>query len=717
MDRPVLPSTLQAVTVYASGAVCTRRARLPRLDQPSPRLVRVSGLPLSAIATSLRARVAESPPGLRVTDARIFYEAQPVLEADLPAAHRALEQADAVLAELAHRRAFLDEEVKSIQALEPIYPKSKAGQPPRIAAVGTILDLADLVEGELARLQAEQLRLAAELRDAQEALELARQRVDEGSSAERGQRTRVEALAELTLSGASGDEAELVLEYLVPGARWAPAYQLVLDGALSTGTLVLRASVAQRTGEDWKGVALSLSTADLLQRNEVPELRSLRIGRAQPTPPRSGWRDPPAGLTELFSGYDGALIHRASLRPPHPASPPAQPVGFSEVFDLGEDADSEKLVESWSEAAAAPVCEPPPPASSRAPPAPMMAAAPAGAPALMAKRSRAASVKKEMARNTKPSAMRADAMSPEEEPGPAGAGAGAQDAIAPEESLLDYANLVLEGPEVGARRGKLSPASANPQTEVSSLVRVRERVAAAQAAACAVVSAPLPSHVEPIRRSAGSYDYRYDAGHPVDLLSDGDWHTVTLFEADVRVTPEYVAVPAVDPHAYRTVKIENRSPHALLAGPADVLAGGAYLLTVPFRTLPPFGSGRVGMGVVEGIRIARNTRFEEGSGGLLAGSTVLTHAVELEVANRLTHPASIELRERIPVTSEKEIQVEERASDPRWEPFAQEEEGKPSPGGRRWRVVLAAGESKKFSAAYTVRIPANKMLSGGNRRG
>jgi hypothetical protein len=183
------------------------------------------------------------------------------------------------------------------------------------------------------------------------------------------------------------------------------------------------------------------------------------------------------------------------------------------------------------------------------------------------------------------------------------------------------------------------------------------------------------------------------------------------------VTPEYVAVPAVDPHAYRTVKIENRSPHALLAGPADVLAGGAYLLTVPFRTLPPFGSGRVGMGVEEGIRIARNTRFEEGSGGLLAGSTVLTHAVELEVANRLAHPASIELRERIPVTSEKEIQVEERASDPRWEPFAQEEEGKPSPGGRRWRVILAAGESKKFSAGYTVRIPANKMLSGGNRRG
>ncbi|MCI0385985.1 DUF4139 domain-containing protein, partial [Streptomyces sp. CNQ085] len=112
-------------------------------------------------------------------------------------------------------------------------------------------------------------------------------------------------------------EAELEVEYHVPGATWSPVYQLRLDGADSAfgGTIVLRACVAQRTGEDWTGVRLGLSTADLLRPADVPRLRSLRIGRRQEEPTARGWREPPPGLDELFAGYDAAL-------PPGPSPGP-----------------------------------------------------------------------------------------------------------------------------------------------------------------------------------------------------------------------------------------------------------------------------------------------------------------------------------------------------------------------------------------------------------
>lgn len=57
----------------------------------------------------------------------------------------------------------------------------------------------------------------------------------------------------------------------MPGARWAPSYQLRLEKELSGGSLRMLASVAQDTGEDWVGVKLALSTASLQRRTNAPE--------------------------------------------------------------------------------------------------------------------------------------------------------------------------------------------------------------------------------------------------------------------------------------------------------------------------------------------------------------------------------------------------------------------------------------------------------------
>jgi len=123
------------------------------------------------------------------------------------------------------------------------------------------------------------------------------------------------ALDESAATAAERGPVEIEVEYQVPGAAWLPTYQLRLDGSSGTGTLVLRASVAQRTGEDWSGVRLGLSTADLLRRADLPELRSLRIGRSQQEPPALGWREPPAGLADLFTGYDGAAAAQSPAAP------------------------------------------------------------------------------------------------------------------------------------------------------------------------------------------------------------------------------------------------------------------------------------------------------------------------------------------------------------------------------------------------------------------
>ena len=67
-------STLDSVVVYAQGALCRR---LARGTVPPDGRVRVTGLPRSLDPGSLRARVLGAP-GVRVTEARVEVEAEPL---------------------------------------------------------------------------------------------------------------------------------------------------------------------------------------------------------------------------------------------------------------------------------------------------------------------------------------------------------------------------------------------------------------------------------------------------------------------------------------------------------------------------------------------------------------------------------------------------------------------------------------------------------------
>lgn len=75
---------------------------------------------------------------------------------------------------------------------------------------------------------------------------------------------------------------ELALTYQVPNASWRPVYEARLDSA--TGRVALRqeAIVVQRTGEDWRDVALTLSTARPTAGTQPPQLAVWRIALVDP---------------------------------------------------------------------------------------------------------------------------------------------------------------------------------------------------------------------------------------------------------------------------------------------------------------------------------------------------------------------------------------------------------------------------------------------------
>ncbi|WP_329126412.1 DUF4139 domain-containing protein [Streptomyces sp. NBC_01465] len=664
-------SKLTSVVVYARGAVCRR---LARGVVPSDGRVRVSGLPRSLDRDSLRARVVDTP-GVRVSEVRPAVEAEPVAPGTHHELYLEVERLHEAQRVAQVRRDRQAGRIEAVSALRPVPPPRKREDPHRRTPVDAWLDLAGFVDGRLTALHDGLAELDAELRRIEHELGLATDRLARASTDAPHTPVHTTVLAELTVDGAESDAdgtaVEVELEYRVPGAVWVPAYRLTHRQGEGDAQLVLRATVAQRTGEDWSDVQLGLSTADLLRPTGVPKLRSLRIGRRQAVPEPSGWREPPAGLADLFTGYVAAG--------PRPAPAPVrkavasvgyaeEPAGFGAPYSLAPPAPGAAAdTAPQGYGGAAPL--PPPSARPRtgggarpaAPAPPGQASAPPPPPPL----------------------------------GPP----------QPSASELDYSDLVLSGPdEHGGRRGLLLPGS--PTDAVASEYRRRAELPS---------SLPLPSHAVRPRESAGSFDHRYDASDPTDIPSDGTWHTVTVARLPMGLRTEYVCVPSVDETVYATLLVSNTTDQALLAGPVDITVDGEHLPTTALPTLAPGATGRVGLGPAEAVRAARRTELRESTAGLRNTTAVFDHRVHVELANRLARQVTVEVRERVPVTSEPDVRIEERGN---WQHPVDGEDGPEHhvPGTRLWRVDVPAGGTTVLDGGYEIRIPAAKALTGGNRR-
>jgi Domain of unknown function (DUF4139) len=294
----------------------------------------------------------------------------------------------------------------------------------------------------------------------------------------------------------------------------------------------------------------------------------------------------------------------------------------------------------------------------------------------------------------------------------------------PRVDLLDYGNLELGAADQPGQRGRLQPQPEGLSRELLVLMGVHVQVdffalvALYEHTAASVQEVVPPTWSVPPRQSSPHFDYRFDVETRAEVPSDGVWHTVPVFSAPVGLSAEYVCVPSMESRAFRTVKVENRTPHALLAGPVDVTLGDEFLMTSPLPTLAPGATQRLGLGVEESIKVSRNTRFDEASGGVFGGANVLTHHVQVELANRTAQRVTVEVLERMPAvpSAEKDIKVEESEVKPAWSKRSLLPGETPVEGERAWKVTLQPGETQALNATWAVRIPSSKMLVGGNRR-
>jgi uncharacterized protein (TIGR02231 family) len=100
-----------------------------------------------------------------------------------------------------------------------------------------------------------------------------------------GNRTKFRNVARVKIEVMQAGPQEFELTYVVAGPSWSPHYDVRADTVAKKLTVAYQAQVRQRTGEDWLGVSLRLSTAQPGVGGREPELAPWALYKAEPVVP------------------------------------------------------------------------------------------------------------------------------------------------------------------------------------------------------------------------------------------------------------------------------------------------------------------------------------------------------------------------------------------------------------------------------------------------
>jgi uncharacterized protein (TIGR02231 family) len=281
LKRVSAPAKITAVTVYVDRAMTSRSATLTL--KPGSYLIAFEGLPTLIQDDSVRVEgkgsAVASIVGLEVKRAFLEQSAEKrgkELDEEIRGLERRSGSLDAKKTGLTSQKTFL-ESIRVAWA-DRISKELAIGRP----TSAELLDASSFIGAGVTKAEESMRDTEVEKKSLKEKIDALRRQRDESTGSRRKESKSVEVIVEITREG----NLTLDLATVIPQAGWQPSYDVRLSEDTKTAELTFRAMVRQQTGEDWKNVDLTLSTARPSTGGAPPELHPWRISlfRQQPPP-------------------------------------------------------------------------------------------------------------------------------------------------------------------------------------------------------------------------------------------------------------------------------------------------------------------------------------------------------------------------------------------------------------------------------------------------
>ena len=327
-------SKIEGVTVFPSGAEVIRRTTIKL--EAGEHAVLLQDLPGQAIGASIR--VEGKSIGGKLEIGSVDVRTLQVPLSDPGAGQTARKKIEDEIEKLRDERDAVESVAQTAKAqLAYLENLAKLPTTPSVASVGSGKEDWGSVYGVIGGRTAELAKVGLDTKIKLRAID--KQLVDwskELAAASPKQESRTEA--RVNVVAAAPVEATLTIRYQVPNASWSAFY----DARLTSGDkatapklgLTRRASIQQRTGEDWTDVAVALSTTRPGHTTAVPDLRVLHVDYTVDHPIAAGSAYSRSGAVMQDKLEEGA----ASLRKSKSDAPAAPAPATAEVTQISADA-------------------------------------------------------------------------------------------------------------------------------------------------------------------------------------------------------------------------------------------------------------------------------------------------------------------------------------------------------------------------------------------
>ncbi len=184
---------------------------------------------------------------------------------------------------------------------------------------------------------------------------------------------------------------------------------------------------------------------------------------------------------------------------------------------------------------------------------------------------------------------------------------------------------------------------------------------------------------------------------PATIPSDGMSHRMPLFQFSAPVESTLTVIGELAPAAILRTGQANTASQPLLAGPVDLIRRGGLAGRSKILYVAPGARFDLGWGPDGDIRIHRSVHAQPEKGGMMSSWTSTLHHVDLNLSNLSSEARTVEVTERVPVSSLDQVVIE--VDQTLTQPAAKADEN----GFVRWIVALPARGHARIALRYRMR--------------
>ncbi|WP_200504071.1 DUF4139 domain-containing protein [Adhaeribacter terrigena] len=287
--------------------------------------------------------------------------------------------------------------------------------------------------------------------------------------------------------------------------------------------------------------------------------------------------------------------------------------------------------------------------------------------------------------------------------------------------------LATTNPSIGATKPELQPwylyfytptprVTTLSEVSVTSASRKRNRLAKPAVNQSIDVSAAPPAEMEGWGAEAADVvsDYtqttestlsvNFKIGIPYSVPSDGKRQLVDIQQLDVPATYKYAATPKLSTDAFLLAQLTGWDEYNILPGEANIFLEGTFTGKTVLNPQATGDTLQVSLGRDKRVVISREKVKELQSKSLLGNTRKEVRGFVTTIRNTKNEALEITLEDQIPVSNNKEIEVElEEGSNGN----LNKDTGKIT-----WNLKLNPNETKKIPLRFSVKYPKNQVVPG-----